>query len=126
MSLTLPIFDQNQAQVARAHYLYLQQLRLQEDLSNRIGHDIAMAVDRANTTLEDLGFYRNQLLPQAQKTFDFANDSFSEGQTDILVLLKAQERLLDTQRAYVSAQLRATMTLFDLEKTVGLPLNKLK
>ena len=125
LSLTLPIFDQNQAQVARAHYLYLQQLRLQEDLSNRIGHDIAVAVDRANTALEDLGFYRDQLLPQAQKSFDFANDSFSEGQTDILILLKAQERLLDIQRAYVSAQLRATITLLDLEKTVGVPLNEL-
>ena len=64
----------------------------------------------------------DELLPQAQKSLDYANDSFAEGETDILILLKAQERLLDTQRSYVSAQLRASTTLTELEKTVGVPL----
>lgn len=124
LTLTLPIFDQNQAQVARAHYLYLQQLRLLQDLEIRIGHDIALAVDRVNGSIEELQFYREQLLPQAQRRIDLANQSFSEGQTDILSLLKAQERLLETQRDHVATQLRAVASLTRLEETVGVPLDR--
>ena len=124
LTLTLPIFDQNQAQIARAHYVYLQQLRLHQDLEIRIGHDIALAVDRVNNAIDELQFYREQLLPQAQLRFEFAKSSFSEGQTDILILLKAQQRLLETQRDHVATQLRAVASLTRLEETVGVPLDR--
>lgn len=122
LSMTLPVFDQNQAQIAKALYRHDQALRLHEDLYLSIAHDIRILYDRAATAQRNVAFYRDELLPQAQQNIDFATASFQAGEMPILLLLEAQRTLLDTRRGYLDVWSAAAIAMADLEQTVGAPL----
>lgn len=122
ISVTLPIFDQNQAQIARAQYARLQAIKSYEDLYLSIAQDIQIAVDRASVLWTNVAFYRESLLPQAQKNLEFTDAAYQAGSTNVLTLLESQRALLETRRGYVLAWSDASMSLSDLERAVGLPL----
>ncbi len=120
--MTLPIFDQNQAQIATAGYLYQQELKIYEGAYLRIAQDIRIAADRAETARSNAAYYAIQLVPQAEQNLEFATVSYSTGQTSILTLLEAQRFLLEARRGYIDVRLEASTALSDLEQMVGLPL----
>ena len=122
LSVTLPIFDQNQARIARAQYAHVQAIKSYEDLHLSIAQDIRIAVDRASVLWTNVAFYRDGLLPQAQKNLDFTNAAYKAGTTNVLTLLESQRALLDTRGAYVLAWSDASTSLSDLERALGLPL----
>ena len=122
VSVTLPIFDQNQAQIARAQYARVQAIKSYEDLYLSIAQDIRIAVDRASVLWTNVAFYRGSLLPQAQKNLEFTDAAYKAGSTNVLTLLESQRALLETRRGYVLAWSDASMSLSDLERAVGLPL----
>ena len=122
ISVTLPVFDQNQAQIARAQYARVQDIKSYEDLYLNIAQDIRIAVDRASVLWTNVAFYRESLLPQAQKNLEFTDAAYKAGSTNVLTLLVWQRALLETRRGYVLAWSNASMSLIDLERAVGLPL----
>ena len=122
LSLTLPIFDQNQAQIAKAQYLYQQELKAYEAVFIQIAQDIRIAGDQARTALGNAAFYHDKMVPQARRNLEFATVSYSAGQTSILTLLEAQRLLLGAKRDYVDSQLAASAALTELEQVVGAPL----
>jgi cobalt-zinc-cadmium efflux system outer membrane protein len=122
LSVTLPIFDQNQAQIARAQYVRVQAIKSYEDLYLNIAQDIRIAVDRASVLWTNVAFYREGLLPQAQKNLDFTDAAYKAGTTNVLTLLESQRALLETRRGYILAWSDASTSLSDLERAVGLPL----
>ncbi len=122
ISVTLPIFDQNQAQIARARYGHVQAIKSYEDLYLNIAQDIRIAVDRASVLWTNVAFYRESLLPQAQKNLEFTDAAYKAGSTSVLTLLESQRSLLDARRGYVQVWETAATSLSDLERAVGLPL----
>ncbi len=125
LNLTLPIFDQNQAQIAKAEYLHLQELKTYEALFIRIAQDIRTAADEALTAMGNAGYYRDELVPQAERNLEFANASYSLGQTNILILIEAQRLAVEAQRGYIEVRLAASSALSDLEQAVGMPAEKM-
>ncbi len=121
LSVTLPIFDQNQAQIAKAQYLYEQELKAYQAVFIQIAQDIRIAADQARTASENAAFYNDELVPQAQRNLEFATVSYSAGQTSILILLEAQRLLLGAKRDYVDSQLAASAAFTELEQVVGAP-----
>ena len=120
--MTLPIFDQNQAQIAMAGYLYQQALKTYEGAYLQIAQNIRIAADRAETARSNAGYYAIQLVPQAERNLEFATASYSTGQTGILTLLEAQRFLLEARRGYIAVRLEASTALSELEQRVGIPL----
>lgn len=125
LSMTLPIFDQNQAQIARSHYLYVQTLRAFENLYLNVAQDIRISFDASTTAFATVAFFRDQVLPQSEKNLEFARTSYTAGQASILALLDAQRFLLEARRGYISVRLEAATALSDLERAVGLPVQKM-
>lgn len=126
LSLELPIFDQNQAQIAKARYARIQVVKSYEDLYLNIAQDIRIAVDRASTLWGNASFYRDELLPQAETNQDFTDAAYQAGTVDILTLLASQRSLLDAHRGYVQVWSDAAISLADLERAVGLPLDAIQ
>jgi len=126
LSLELPIFDQNQARIAKARYARIQAVKSYEDLYLSIAQDIRVAVDRASTLWGNAAFYRDELLPQAEKNQDFTDAAYQAGTVDILTLLASQRSLLDAHRGYVQVWSEAAISLADLERAVGLPLDAIQ
>ena len=122
IGLTLPIFDQNQAQVARAEYRLQQLVKLREAAQVAVAQDVRASADRVDTSARNLAFYREELLPQAERSLALARESYAAGRTTLLALIESQRQLLEARRGYVTLLLDAAMSAADLERDVGAPL----
>ena len=126
IALTLPIFDQNQAQIAKATYAQVQAVKSYEDLYLGIAQDIRMAVDRSKTLWGNVVFYRGELLPQADRNLEFTNAAYEAGTVGVLTLLESQRSQLETRRGYVEVWANAASSLSDLQRAVGVPLDEVE
>lgn len=122
LSITLPIFDQNQAQIARASFLYQSEVRAYEALVVEIAQEIRIAADTARTAAENATYYDDQIVPQTERNLQFASDSFEAGQTGILILLEAQRTALEARRGAIAAHQQAATAIAHLAQTLGTPL----
>ncbi len=125
LTMTLPIFDQNQAQIAKAYYLYQQDLKAYEEMYLNIAQDIRMAADRTETAAGNVVFYRDELVPQVERNLTFARDSYNAGQTSILALLEAQKLLLEAKQNYIEIKLEAASSVADMEQAVGISTDRI-
>lgn len=121
-SLTLPIFDQNQAQVARAGFELEQMIKLHESAQVAVAQNVRASADRVSTSSRNLAFYSEELLPQAERSLALARESYAAGQTPLLALVEVQRQLLDARRGHVTLRLEAASASSDLERVVGAPL----
>ncbi len=125
LTMTLPIFDQNQAQIAKAYYLYQKNLKAYEELYLNIAQDIRMAADRTETAAGNVVFYRVEIVPQAERNLTFARDSYNAGQTSILALLEAQRLLLQAKQNFIEVRLEAASAAADMEEAVGISTDRI-
>ncbi len=125
LGLTLPIFDQNQAQIAKAKYSYRRELKAYQGACIRIAQDIRIATDVALTAFRSAAYYRDELVPQAKLNMEFARASYAAGQTGILILIEAQRLSVGAQRGYIAVRLDASTAMSDLERAVGMPAEKI-
>lgn len=121
LGIELPIFDQNQAQIAKAQYA-LQQARKTLDALNRaVTQKVRSAVDRAMTFWSLMQVYRDQSIPLAQRNLDLAREAYRAGRASFLSVLEAQRFFLETHRAYVETSQTAATMIPELERLIGLP-----
>jgi len=122
VSLALPIFDQNQAQVARAGFELQRVMQLRESARVAVAQDVRSATQRVNTASENLSFYREELLPQAELSLSLAEESYTSGQTTLAELVEFQRGLVTARRSHVVLCLEAAISASELERVVGAPL----
>jgi cobalt-zinc-cadmium efflux system outer membrane protein len=119
LDLSLPLFDQNQAQVARAEYRLEQSIKLHEAALIRVAQDVRASVKRVNSASNALTFYTETLLPHSESALELANGSFAGGRTTLLALIEVQRQSLEARRAHVSLRLEAVAALSELDRLVG-------
>lgn len=125
LSLELPIFDQNQAQIAKAKYELEQRLRLLEGLERTIQQEVREAVDQAHTAWEVARFYQTDVVPQANKSLELSREAYNAGKSTILAVLDAQRTYLTARDRYAAALEQAAAAVPLLEETIGLPFGRL-
>ena len=121
ISLELPIFDQNQAQIAKAKYEYAQTVRLLEALDRAVVQEVRGAVNRTLTAWKLAKLYGDRSVPLAQSNLDLSRKAYSAGQVSFLAVLEAQRFFLDSRSRYVDAAQAAATSIPALERTIGLP-----
>jgi len=122
IELELPIFDQNQAQIAKAELRYAMAQRRLEELSIIVAHQVREAHARYALAQETAHLYQTELLPLREDSLELARESFAAGKTGFLSVLEAQERLLTTRRDYVGWLESAAKSVPALEAACGRPL----
>lgn len=122
LSLDIPIFDRNHAQVGRRSYLSRRAIKSYQAAHLEIAQDIRITLDTARTAMESFSFYRDQLLPQAQRNLEITEQAYEAGQFTILGLVESQRRLLEARRGLIEAQLDAASAMADLDLIVGAPI----
>lgn len=121
LSLELPVFDQNQAQIAKAKLAMQEADALLESLQRSVTQETREAVDRVTTAWGVARLYDQQVLPQARTTLELSESAYQAGQTPILNVIDAQRSLLETRQAYVAALQNAASALVDLERATARP-----
>jgi cobalt-zinc-cadmium efflux system outer membrane protein len=125
LSMELPLFDQNQAQVARAEFELLQALHLREAIDREIVQEAWAAHARAQAGFESARFIRDDLLPLRENGLTLAREAYRVGATTVLTVLDAQRRLLEARAEYVQIQAAAGLARIDIERIAGQPFSAL-
>jgi outer membrane protein TolC len=117
--MALPLFDQNHARIAKAQYLYWQEIKRYEAEYLQAIQEIRIAVDQAQTALVNTAYYQQEVVPQAERNLEFSRVSYLAGQTSILTLLEAQWFLLESRRGDIAVRLELATAISELEQRVG-------
>ncbi len=125
LGLELPIFDQNQAQIAKAKYAYEQAYKTLDALNRTITQEVGGALDRAATAWEIVQLYQTQAIPLAERNLELSRESYRAGKTSFLEVLETQQFFLESRSKYIEALQTAAGTIPDLERTVGRPFREL-
>jgi cobalt-zinc-cadmium efflux system outer membrane protein len=125
LSMELPVFDQNQAQIAKARYAYQQAVRTLDALERMVVQDTRTAVDQVLTAWAIATTYRERSVPLAQSNLELSKQAYQAGQASFLSVLEAQRFFLDSRAQYIEALRAAAIAIPDLERTIGLPYESL-
>ena len=107
VQITLPIWDQNQAQIAKARYKVSQRRKDYEDLLDTVALDVQNASAQLRSAETVSHYYEREALPRANENMEGARKVFQEGDQGIVVLIEA-ERSLVTRRAAHEPEAPAT------------------
>lgn len=121
IGVTLPVFDQNQAQIAKAKFALHEADALQDSLNRTVAQEVRDSADRVTTAWAVADLYDRQVLPQVRKTLALSESAYQAGNTPILNVIDAQRTLLEAQQANVAALQNAANALVDLERATARP-----
>lgn len=122
LTVELPIFDRNEAQISRAEFAREELRKLHEALLADVSQQARAAWDRARLAAQTVAFIDAELLPQAERSIALAQQAYDLGDTTILVLIEARKAAHQARFARIDALLEAALAVSDLERAVGGPL----
>jgi outer membrane protein TolC len=122
LAVELPLFDRNEAQIARAE-AELAALHLgREALLAELGQAVLAAADGVDLAADGARFLREELLPEAERAAELARAAWAAGDATLLALLDAERTLLRARATAVDAGLDAALARVALERALGGPL----
>jgi cobalt-zinc-cadmium efflux system outer membrane protein len=122
LGVELPIFDQNQAQIAKARMAYEQSKALLDALMRETAQEIRLAGMRVDNAADVARFHRDSVVPLREASLQLAREAYSAGQGTLLSVLDAERALISARGGYVRALERSSVAGVDLQKAVGRPL----
>jgi len=120
LSLPLPVFDRNQANIARAHN---DAKRYENDLARleiQIRQEVAQSVRKLERASSLLDLYeQGGMLDRADKALKVAENSYKAGSVSLIELLEAQRTYIDTRAQYLRAQHDYRQAVIDVAHATG-------
>lgn len=121
----LPLFDSNDAQIARARFERRAADATLDALRRDVVQDAWVAYERAATAWSNVRFYASELLPLEQDSLVLAREAYQAGRSNLLSVLDAQKTLLASRSGYVQVQEAAQLASIELERVAGCSLKTL-
>lgn len=119
LQITLPLWDQNRAQIAKAQYRLAQKQKDYAELLLGIVQDVKQALATLDSARELLRISDTEALPLAEQNVGTAQRVYEAGEDSILALLLAQQNYNAQREAHIKLQGEYASALADLERTVG-------
>lgn len=117
--IQLPVFDQNQAQIAKARYRIRQARKNLQALEGQVREEITSDLERIYFHQAHVQSFRDKVIPFREKAIEFAERWVNAMQLNRLYLLEAQKGLLHSRREYLEALMERQKALVDLELDMG-------
>ena len=118
LSLELPIFDQNQAQVAKAEYRLRQRQKLLEAAKVELRLEVQTLLAELTYRARQLRVWRERERPALTAATEFATRFGNMMRLEFLHSLHARERLLQRRREYLDALWHLRVTLAELDRVL--------
>ena len=119
LQVTLPIWDQNQAQIAKAQFQLQQKQKDFEELLASVVEDVRTSAETLRSTQELIQLSTNETLPLAKQNVETAQRVYEAGEESILALIIAQSTLLAQREAQVAFLGDYAMAAAELERASG-------
>jgi cobalt-zinc-cadmium efflux system outer membrane protein len=125
LGVELPIFDQHQAQIAKAQYALHQARKTLEAVDRAVTQEVRSVADRALTAWRLMQKFREQSIPLAESNLELSREAYRAGRASFLSVLEAQRSFLEARSGLVDASQGAAVSVPELERTIGLPFARL-
>ena len=127
IALPIPLFfwQHSQGEIAESRYRERELAASYRDLRAQVTQDVRSAYATASTSLRQVLFLRDELVPSAREAFRVASVSYSLGGSSALEVLDARRTLLDAENQLADALASANIARADLERALGVPLSTL-
>jgi cobalt-zinc-cadmium efflux system outer membrane protein len=120
ISMPLPIFDRNQANIGRAQLDIKRAVNDAARLEIVVRHEVAEAARRLEQAKALLAVFEGGgMLDRAENSLRVAEKSYKAGAISLLELLEAQRTFLETRAQYLRAQYDHRQSRIDLRHAVG-------
>lgn len=119
VGLQLPIFDQNQAQIAKAAFRLRQALKQRQAVVGMVREEVVAAAERLAVARNDALLIRERVIPAYRSALDYGEKYFGSMQLNMLFLLEARKELFANSRRYIDALREARAAEVDLERALG-------
>jgi outer membrane protein TolC len=117
--IQLPIFDQNQAQIARARYRMRQARKSLQALEDQVREEVTSDLERIHLHQTRIHQFREKIIPLREKALAYSEKWVKAMQLNRLYLLEAQKGILQSQREYLQALMERQQALVNLELHMG-------
>ena len=118
LSLELPIFDQNQAQIAKAEYRLRQQRKLLQAARVEVRQEVETLLAEITYRTSEIRVWEEREGPALVAATEFAERFGNMMRLEFLHYLRAREELLQRQRQYLDALWHQRVALAELERVV--------
>ena len=123
IGMSLPIFYHGQGEVTQSA-AKVEFLRLSLDAQRTAASTkVAVAFFDYDSKLKQSQQYSQIILPQTIRLQQMATESYTEGKSNLLVVIDAQRKLSDTRKAYLDSLFATQSAFAALEEVVGEPLD---
>ena len=119
IEMEIPIFDRNQAQVARALHEYRQRAAEYAAREQEITRMVRETFVMLRQAQEQVQFYQREILPAVERNLTLARQSYVAGREDLTIYLQAQEDLLMTRLRTLGFLRDCLVYRAELERQVG-------
>lgn len=119
LAVRIPLFDQNQARIARAEFRMRQAEKEMEAKTGRVREEISAVLESIVLAREQSTMIRDQLLPVRRRAVAYAEEYFNAMQLNMLYLIDARHKLSEAQKRFLEAVRDFIHKEIELEKTLG-------
>ncbi|MBC8352299.1 MAG: TolC family protein [Planctomycetes bacterium] len=122
LRFTVPLFHQNQGQIAQAE---ADAERLRRQYVNRrdlAAWEVRQAYIQFLQAQTDLKLWRDQILPQADQAVTSSRSALEEDRVSLLLVLETTRQLLNAQQRERESEAQLRRSIAELERSVGRPL----
>ncbi len=124
-TIEAPIFDQNQAQIARAEFMERQASKLVEAIEREVAQQARIAAARLQTMTANVRLAREELTPLRERALSLSEDGYRAGRTAFLSVLEAQRALLDARARLAEAIQNHATAIVEVERVAGCPITQI-
>jgi len=119
LDITLPVWDQNQARIAKAQFKAVEARKDYAAILDDVAFDIQQARTVATSAWQLVNFFKGEALPHARLSVEAAQRAYRAGNVNILALLDAQKTLVARQEAYIGASRDFAVAMSELRRATG-------
>jgi len=125
IGIGIPLFfwQHQRGEVAEARHRTSELAAQYRDVAAQVGEDLRNAYATASTSLRQVIYLRDELVPSAREAYRIASTSYTLGGSSALEVIDAQRTLLDAQTQYAAALAAVNDAIADLERATGAPLS---
>ncbi len=119
IEMELPIFDRNQAQIAKAIHEYNETLARYEARAQEIVWRVRETRVTYDQACEQVRFFREAIIPEVERNLILVQQSYRSGQEDFTIFLQVQEDLIMNRLRALEFLRDVNVNLAELERQVG-------
>jgi len=119
IEMEIPIFDRNQAQIAKAIHEYNETLATYEARWQKIVWSVRATRVTYDQACEQVRFFRAAIIPEVERNLRLVQQSFRSGQDDFTIYLQVQDDLIMNRIKVLEFLRDVNVNRAELERQVG-------